>query len=78
MSFFDSSNFFRIYDQNKKIRDLRSEKAFYKSQKQEVIKDREELNTNKVLLEKFAREKYLMKRPGEDIYVIRSTDRNDD
>jgi len=36
----------------------------------DVEKDREELLSNDKLLEKFAREKYLMKKPTEDLYVI--------
>ena len=35
-----------------------------------VKKEREELMSNQELLEKFAREKYFMKKPTEDIYVI--------
>jgi len=33
-------------------------------------KDHRELTTDKELLEKFAREKYLMKKPTEDIFII--------
>ncbi|HOO11266.1 MAG TPA: septum formation initiator family protein, partial [Cyclobacteriaceae bacterium] len=36
----------------------------------EVKKDRKELMTNKELLEKFAREKYLMKKETEDLFII--------
>jgi cell division protein FtsB len=35
-----------------------------------VEQDRAELMANPQLLEKFAREKYLMKRPGEDLYLV--------
>jgi cell division protein FtsB len=35
-----------------------------------VKKDREELLSNQELLEKFAREKYLMKKKTEDIYLV--------
>ena len=37
---------------------------------EEVKRDREELMSNEGLLEKFAREKYFMKRKKEDVYVI--------
>jgi cell division protein FtsB len=36
----------------------------------EVEKDREELLSNNELLEKFAREKYLMKKESEDLYIL--------
>jgi cell division protein DivIC len=35
-----------------------------------VEKDKLELTTNRELLEKFAREKYLMKKEHEDIFII--------
>jgi cell division protein DivIC len=35
-----------------------------------VQQDREELMGNAELLEKFAREKYLMRRPGEDVFIV--------
>ena len=37
---------------------------------EEVQQDRKELLGNPALLEKFAREKYLMKRPNEDVFII--------
>jgi cell division protein FtsB len=39
-----------------------------------VQKDREELMTDRELLEKFAREKYLMKKEAEDIFIIQEED----
>jgi cell division protein FtsB len=40
---------------------------------EEILKTREQLNelsSNTELLEKFARERYLMKRDNEDIFVL--------
>jgi cell division protein DivIC len=42
----------------------------------EVKSDREELLSDDALLEKFARENYLMKKPTEDIYVIVENDKD--
>ncbi|MCC5939876.1 MAG: septum formation initiator family protein [Lunatimonas sp.] len=53
-----------------KLRDLERQKEFYLERKEKVQKDREELMSNYELLEKFARERYLMKRKSEDLYVI--------
>jgi hypothetical protein len=39
-----------------------------------VEQDRAELMGTNELLEKFAREKYLMKRDAEDIYIIEEAD----
>jgi hypothetical protein len=45
-------------------------KQNYRDQISENKRELEELETNKKTLEKFAREKYLMKRDNEDIYVV--------
>lgn len=74
MAFIDSNGFSAQYKLTKKLNDLESEKEFYLDKKEQVLKDREELTTNKELLEKFAREHYLMKKPSEDLYVIVTED----
>jgi cell division protein DivIC len=57
-----------------KLRSLENEKEYYQQKVADVEKDRVELMTNKELLEKFAREKYLMKKETEDIFVIEEKD----
>jgi cell division protein FtsB len=52
------------------LNDLRDKKEYYLK---EIEKDKQatyELNTNKKTLEKFAREKYLLKKENEDIFLI--------
>ncbi len=70
MLFFDSNDFVTQYQMGKKLADLEEEKQHYLDKMQEVQKDRKELLGNPALLEKFAREKYLMKRPTEDVFII--------
>ncbi len=70
MLFIDSNDFVSQYQLSSELNSLRSQKEYYQDKKVEVIKDREELTTNQRLLEKFARENYLMKKPTEDIYVV--------
>ncbi|MBS1952134.1 MAG: Cell division protein DivIC (FtsB), stabilizes FtsL against RasP cleavage [Cytophagales bacterium] len=72
MIFLDSNDLITRYRMSSKLRMLENEKEFYQNKIKEVQKDREELTTNKELLEKFAREKYLMKKPSEDIFVIQN------
>lgn len=70
MAFFDQNNMISQYGLTQKVNELSREKAFYQ---EEIKKDREaafELETNLETLEKFAREKYLMKRDNEDIFLI--------
>lgn len=70
MLFIDTNDLVSRFRMNAKLRQLKREKAYFEEKIQEVEKDKEELTTNRELLEKFAREKYLMKKPSEDLFVI--------
>ena len=70
MLFIDSNDLYSQFTRMKKLKELERQKKFYKEMIQEVEKDREELLSDEALLEKFAREKYLMKKESEDLYVI--------
>jgi cell division protein DivIC len=70
MLFLDSNDLISRFKMTNKVRSLENEKEFYQEKIAEVEKDRKELMTNKELLEKFAREKYLMKKETEDIFII--------
>ncbi len=74
MFFLDSNDFVSRFKLGAKLRDLNSEKEYYQAKIEEVEEDRKELMTNKELLEKFAREKYLMKKETEDIFIIQEAD----
>ncbi|MCW5909545.1 MAG: septum formation initiator family protein [Cyclobacteriaceae bacterium] len=70
MLLLDSNDLISRLRMTAKVNSLENEKEFYLEKIDEVEKDRKELLTNKELLEKFAREKYLMKKETEDIFVI--------
>ena len=70
MLFIDSNDFYSQYKKQRKLRELEQQKAYYALKIREVEKDREELLSNNELLEKFAREKYLMKKESEDLYIL--------
>jgi cell division protein DivIC len=70
MAVFDSNDLGKQYDMYHKWRELKAEKAYYEANIANVKEDRAELLSSPALLEKFAREKYLMKRPGEDVFVL--------
>lgn len=74
MLFVDSNGFISQIQITKKLNGLKAQKSYYIEKKEQVLKDREELFTNKALLEKFARENYLMKKPSEDLYVVVTED----
>ncbi|WP_187264202.1 FtsB family cell division protein [Pontibacter beigongshangensis] len=70
MFFFDSNDFITQYRMSKQLSEKEEEKQYYLDKIEEVQKDRRELLSNPELLEKFARENYLMKRPTEDVFII--------
>ena len=74
LTFFDSNDLYTQIKQTAKLKGLEDEKEFYLEKIEEVKVDREELLSNDELLEKFARENYLMKKPEEDLYVIVESD----
>lgn len=49
---------------------LEDEKVYYQEKLKEVQREREEVLGNPKLIEKYAREKYLMKKPKEEIYIL--------
>lgn len=70
MLFLDSNDLVSRFRMTAKLIALEREKAYYQEKIAEVEKDRQELMTNKETLEKFAREKYLMRKETEDVFVI--------
>lgn len=74
MLFVDSNDLLTQIRLTQKVNSLQDQKEYYKEKKQEVLQDREELTTNQVLLEKFAREKYLMKKSSEDLFIVVTED----
>ena len=74
MIFLDSNDLINRFGLSSKLNGLENEKEYYQEKINEVQKDREELMGTNELLEKFAREKYLMKKETEDIYIMESKD----
>jgi cell division protein FtsB len=70
MLILENNNLVARYQLGAKLKSLEDEKEYYQEKIKEVQKDRAELFGDKESIEKFAREKYLMKKEKEDIYVI--------
>lgn len=69
MIFLDSNSWFIHNELNQELNELKDNKNYYRN---EIAKDKaviEQLQDS-VELEKFARQKYFMKRADEDIYII--------
>jgi cell division protein FtsB len=68
--FFDKNDIFTQRETVAKLNKLKTNQQYYR---EEIKKDSIaliELKTNKESLEKFAREKYLMKKDNEDVFVF--------
>ena len=70
MLFFDKNDLVSQYEYHQQVNNLKQERDFYKSETEKVSKDLDELTSDPEKLEKFAREKYLMKKENEDVFVI--------
>lgn len=68
--YFDKNDVFTQYELIKKCNKLNSEKDYYITEIENNKKEVEELQSNLKSLETFAREKYLMKRDYEDVFVF--------
>ena len=69
MLFFDENSYLVHRKFNNEIKDLETTISFYKTK---IEKDKETIKKleDSLELERFAREKYLMKKENEDIYII--------
>jgi cell division protein FtsB len=70
MLFFDDNNVFVQFKMYRELSRLESETDYYAEKLREVEKEKVEVMGTPKLVEKFAREKYLMKKPQEELFVI--------
>jgi cell division protein DivIC len=70
MTFFDQKDFFNTLQTKKEFNALQEKKKYYVG---EIVKARQELSdfqNNSAAIEKFARQRYFLKRDGEDVFII--------
>ncbi|MDP2176131.1 MAG: septum formation initiator family protein [Bacteroidota bacterium] len=70
MLIFDSNNMIDLYKIRHEINDLEDKRTYYIKEITDLRKEENELFSNTRNLEKFAREKYLMKKDNEDLFII--------
>jgi len=71
VTFFDEHNLINRWKSTQKINRLEEELKFYQDEIKSTRQKKNELQSNKENLEKFAREQYLMKKENEDIFIIK-------
>ena len=70
VSFFDKNDMLSQMELRKEVKKLEGEKQYFVTEISKNKSDMKELMTNPKDLEKFAREKYLMKKDDEDVFVL--------
>lgn len=68
--FFDKNDVVTQQESVNKLNKLKTDQAYYIAEIEKNKMELQELKTNKKSLEKFAREKYLMKKDNEDVFVF--------
>jgi len=71
MLFIDTNSWIIQRRLNKKIEKLEERKDFYKNEISNDRKALDEINNNPDMLEKYARERFFMKKKNEDIFIIK-------
>ena len=66
------SSLYKRYTYDEKIRSLEKEIKHYQKAIKINSKKLNDLHTDKEGLERFAREEYFMKKPNEDVYIIKN------
>ncbi len=70
IGFFDERDLKSTLQQKQKLAELTAKKTYYQQQIAETQNELVSLENNSAALEKFARERYKMKKDGEDLYLI--------
>lgn len=70
MLFFDRNDVFTQMQRRSELSELKQSKAYFEKQIAENRKFSKDLQFNAAAIEKYAREKYLMKRDNEDLFII--------
>ena len=68
--FLDKNDFFTQLERRRELKKLERTKEHYSTEINTQRKELEALKNNPATLEKYAREKYLMKRKNEDLFLI--------
>ena len=70
MTFFDKNNLFVQLDRYREYKTQLESKDYYKKEIAVIRKESDELSSNAASIEKYAREKYMMKKDNEDVFIV--------
>ena len=72
MIFLDTNSFLTQLELSREIKDLEAAKSHYEAELEKDLEALKKLNGSDASLEKFARERYRMRRANEDVFIIPS------
>ena len=75
MSFFDPKDWGLLFARKEKLRDLEKSEKHLTLQIADTRKELDLLKTNAQTIEKYAREKYYMKKDNEDLFIVNSEEK---
>jgi cell division protein DivIC len=70
MAFFDQNDYFTQRERKKELGELSTDIGYLKKEISKMEKDYTAMISDPKHLEKFARERYKMKREDEDVYIV--------
>lgn len=70
MLFFDDRDFLTNYRHHRELQLLEKSRNYYTQQIEDTRKELDQLKNQPATLEKYAREKYRMKKDNEDLFVV--------
>ena len=73
MLFFDQRNFFLQRDRADELEKLEQAKSYYEKEISTTEEQLNNLQSNPGAVEKYARERYLLRREGEEVYLFEDT-----
>lgn len=68
--FFDRYNMINRFKTKSELNNLKDQKEYFQKEIEKDLQSILELTTDTASLEKFAREKYMMKKDNEDVFLI--------
>lgn len=76
MFFFNEKDLISEYKKKQKLTELQKSEKHLSEIIKETKEELSQLKTNAQTIEKYAREKYLMKKDNEDLFIINTNDAN--
>ncbi len=72
MLFVDNNDIFIQLERKKELKQLKESKQFYQNEIAKTKQKLADLQSNSAAIEAYAREKFLMKRDNEDLFIVQT------